>query len=582
MLNILDKNIADGLAKLDAASADLAEAKKNDPTVQSAGEIQAALQQDRQALVAKLDAALEAGDENAFQQALNDFKVKWQAIQQNGEKAMQQSVEKVCTIALAQFNKANAQIDPGVKKIKDLQTKCANSVSEECVQANGFSSRFETITSKFADLKIEMSLATSMCKDPQNADRANMIALMKKIQSDAEDVKVYGDALNAEKDKMLTDTASQVCSQALPQLDAAENEIKKNDLTVLENNIAKCKGKTSEECNIVNGLTGDVSKLKNQISGFSANLQKAKSACSKAATEENMKTLADTLNMLKSDGDALRNIAQDLKAKQSAQMSAKILCRAVVPQLENAKQQIAGGISEINSINKAVVNANSNKFNDFQKQAQATLGKITNINSMCANASATALDQSLVDAANNIKNDKDIFDKLVAELKALEMAKGAGVVIEAESESATNLLPRSESWHSIKGRSGESWRPPMFGTGYWYLSRGGESLSYNFTVSKDGQYNVWVRDYVDSFQPRGVRRITMTFDGKNYGTFPETTASVPANNKIGVFAWHKVGIGVSLKAGGHAMKITKESTTNGAAVLDSFYLTTGSEAPPEK
>ncbi|MEK7071867.1 MAG: hypothetical protein AAB959_01090, partial [Patescibacteria group bacterium] len=578
VFKILDKNLEEGLKQLDAAEGDIETARKEDSSIESVSSIKAKIQQDKKALEAKLDVALEAGDEAAFQQALNDFKVKWEGFRQ----AASQSVSKACTIALAQFDKAKNQIDPGVKKIKDLQAKCANSVSDECVKTNGFSSRFGTIMSKFADLKIEMAMAEDMCQTPETADRKNLIALMKKIQSDAEDVKVYGEALNAEKEKVLNDTASQICSQALPQLDAAENEIEKNSLTVLENNIAKCKGKGSKECSAVNDLTGDVSKLKNQISGFSANVKKAKNLCSKAGGGEDIKTLGDTLNMLKSDGDTLRSAAQDLQAKQSAQMNAKKLCRAVEPQFENVKQQIASGLAQINSIDKAIVNANANKFNDFKKQAQATLAKIASINSMCTNASATALDQSLIDAAENIKGDKDIFDKMVADLKALEATKGTGVTIEAESEVSTNLLPRTESWHSIKGRSAESWRPPMFGTGYWYLSRGGESLSYNFTAPKDGQYNIWVRDYVDNFQPRGVRRITIIFDGKNYGTFPETSASVPADNKIGVFAWHKVGSGVNLKAGGHAMKIIKETTSSGAAILDSFYLTTGAEIPPEK
>lgn len=582
VFKILDKNLEEGLKQLDAAEGDIETARKEDSSIESVGSIKAKIQQDKKALEAELDAALEAGDEAVFQQALNDFKVKWEGFRQDMEKVAAQSVSKACTVALAQFDRAKNQIDPGVKKIKDLQAKCANSVSDECVKTNGFSSRFGTITSKFADLKTEMAMAEDICQTPETADRKNLIALMKKIQSDAEDVKVYGEALNAEKEKVLNDTASQICSQALPQLDAAENEIEKNSLTVLENNIAKCKGKGSKECSAVNDLTGDVSKLKNQISGFSANVKKAKNLCSKVAAEEDLKTLGDTLNMLKSDGDTLRSAAQDLQAKQSAQMNAKKLCRAVEPQFENVKQQIASGLSEVNSIDKAIVNANANKFNDFKKQAQATLAKIASINSMCANASATALDQSLIDAAESIKGDKDIFDKMVADLKAIEATRGTGVTVEAESEVSTNLLPRTESWHSIKGRSAESWRPPMFGTGYWYLSRGGESLSYNFTAPKDGQYNIWVRDYVDNFQPRGVRRITITFNGKNYGTFPETTASVPADNKIGVFAWHKVGSGVNLKTGGQTMKIIKETTSSGAAILDSFYLTTGVEIPPEK
>jgi hypothetical protein len=173
---------------------------------------------------------------------------------------------------------------------------------------------------------------------------------------------------------------------------------------------------------------------------------------------------------------------------------------------------------------------------------------------------------------------------MIVDIKALESQAGKenGITVEAEDESSTSLLPKTESWHSSKGSSGESWRPPMFGTGYWYLSRGGEYLMYNFSVPKDGKYNVWVRDYVDNFQPRGVRRIVINFDGKNYGTFGETNASVPSGNKIGVVAWHKVGDGINLKVGSHTMKITKESTTSGAAILDSFYLTTGNETPSEK
>lgn len=594
VFSILDKNIAEGMAKLDAASADLAEAKKNDPSVKSAEEIKAELQQDRKDLEVKLDAALASGDENAFQQALNDFRAKWEAIQLEGEKAMQQSVSKVCAIALAQFDKANAQMDPGVKKIKDLQAKCANSTTDECLKISQFSSRFETILSKFADLKTEMSLASGMCKNPDAADRANMIALMKKIQSDAEDVKVYGAALEADKTKMLAETTADICNRALPQLDAADNEIKKNDLTVLQNNVDKCKGKTTEECGAVNKLSGDLNGLKGQIASFDVNVNKAKSLCAAPSGEADIKTLGDTLNMLKSEGDVLRNSANDLQAKQSEKMNDKILCRAVVPEMESAKQEITGGLLQTNALQAgcagksdarcSVINSNGDKFSALKNQTQTTLNKIASINSMCSNASADSLNPDLVSALDGIKGDKDIINKMIADLKALEAAAGktSGITIEAENESSTNLLPRTETWHSIKGKSNESWRPPVFGTGYWYLSRGGESLTYNFTAPKDGQYNVWVRDYVDNFQPKGVRRIVVSFDGKNYGTFPENTAPVPADNKIGVFAWHKVGGGVTFKTGSHTMKITKEATTSGAAILDSFYLTTGSEVPPEK
>jgi hypothetical protein len=173
---------------------------------------------------------------------------------------------------------------------------------------------------------------------------------------------------------------------------------------------------------------------------------------------------------------------------------------------------------------------------------------------------------------------------MVADLKALEAQAGKdnGIPIEAENETSSFIYPVGSRPATNMKETNPSWRPPYFGNGDWYLAVGGEYLTYNFTAPQDGKYNVWVRDYVDNFQAKGIRRIVVSFDGKNYGTFPENSSSVPSNNRNGVFAWHKVGDGVSLKAGSHVMKVMKEATTRGAAILDSFYLTTGAGIPPEK
>jgi len=594
VFKILDKNLEEGLKKLDESAADIAEGKKEDPSIKDTAEMKAELQSSRKALEAKLDTALEAGDENAFQQALNDFRMKWETVQQEGEKAMEQSASKVCTIALAQFDKANAQMEPGIKKIKDLQAKCAKSTSDECLTANKFSSRLETINSKFTDLKTEMSLAAKMCQNPQTADRENLIALMRKIQSDAEDVKTYGEALEAEKSKELTQSIAMVCSQAIPQLDAAQAEINKNDLVVLENNINKCKDKNTEECSGVNSLTGDLSKLKGRISSFNSNVLKAKDLCSKFADEENLKTLADILNALKSEGQSLRDAAKDLQAKQSEKMSEKTLCRAVVSQMEGAKQAIAKGLEEMYSLKSScskktderckLINANGGKFDNLTDAVRKAFNKIASINESCAKASADALDQKLIDSLNDVKKDKEAIDKMIADLKAFESqaGKGNGISIEAEEETTSFIYPVNQRPAVNMKETNPSWRPLYFGSGDWYLAVGGEYLTYNFIVPKDGQYNVWVRDYVDNFQARGIRKIVISFDGKTYGTFPENNASIPTGNTKGILAWHKVGDTISLKAGQHTMKVMKQATTNGAAVLDSFYLTIGSEVPLEK
>ncbi len=426
VFDILDRNIAEGMVKLDAA-ADIEEGKKIDPSIKSAGEMKADLQQDRKNLEAKLDAALGSGDENAFQQALNDFRAKWETLQREGEKAMQQSVSKVCTIALAQFDKANGQMDPGIKKIKDLQVKCGNSVTDECLHVNQFSSRFETILSKFSDLKTEMSMASGMCANPETADRKNMIALMKKIQSDAEDVKVYGEALEADKVKVIAQTAESVCNQVIPQLNAADNEIKKNDLTVLENNVSKCKGKSTEECVIVNNFSGDLNGLKAKIAAFNVNVGKVKALCSNPAGEEGLMALADNLNILKSTGDELRKAATDLQAKQSEKMSGKILCRSVIPQIEIAKQEASSGLLEMNFIQSecagktdarcSVINSNGGKFDAIKNQTETILKKISNISAVCGKSGDDLPSDSFISNLNSLKAEGEAVKSAVAGLK---------------------------------------------------------------------------------------------------------------------------------------------------------------------
>ncbi len=159
-------------------------------------------------------------------------------------------------------------------------------------------------------------------------------------------------------------------------------------------------------------------------------------------------------------------------------------------------------------------------------------------------------------------------------------AETKGIWIEAENEASSFIYPVSQRPAVNMKETKPSWRPPYFGSGDWYLASGGEYLTYDFSVPQGGKYNVWVRDYVDKFQARGVRRFIMEFDGKGYGIFSEV--NIPAEGPKGAFGWHKVGIGVELKAGAHKMKITKEATTAGAVILDAFYFTLSGETPEKK
>ncbi|OIO28382.1 MAG: hypothetical protein AUJ60_07375 [Nitrospirae bacterium CG1_02_44_142] len=153
------------------------------------------------------------------------------------------------------------------------------------------------------------------------------------------------------------------------------------------------------------------------------------------------------------------------------------------------------------------------------------------------------------------------------------------VWIEAEDEIESYVSPVRPAPNTKE--INPSWRPPYFGKGCWYLAAGGEFLKYRFSVPKDGLYYVWVRDYVDRFQPKGVRKIIVEFDSRKYGVFPEV--DIPAPGDKGALGWHKIGNGIWLTRGEHIMKIIKEATTSGAAIIDAYYLTIDpNDAPPEK
>ena len=155
------------------------------------------------------------------------------------------------------------------------------------------------------------------------------------------------------------------------------------------------------------------------------------------------------------------------------------------------------------------------------------------------------------------------------------------ILIEAENEMESSIRPLSERPSRNAKEIHPAWRPPYSGSGDWYLAVGGEFLRYQFNVNRGGMYYVWVRDYVDRFQPKGVRRIIVEFDGRPYGAFSEV--DIPAPGDKGAFGWHRVGNGVNLTTGTHTMKVTKEATTAGAAILDAFYLTTDpNDRPAEK
>ena len=228
------------------------------------------------------------------------------------------------------------------------------------------------------------------------------------------------------------------------------------------------------------------------------------------------------------------------------------------------------------------VNSMSDKFTAIKNNINASLKKGNEINTACASADTKPPSDDLIKKAESFKKDEADIKNAAANLRAaIDKAglNGSGSV-SFEAEGAVSFNIRTGVSNPMVRENSPRWRPPFFGNGDWYMGAGGDYLNYNFNVPASGKYNIWVRDYTDRFQPRGVRRIVVEFDGKRYGVFGENSGS--AGGDKGAFAWHKIGDGAALTKGAHKMKITKEASTVGAAVLDAFYFTTGAETPKEK
>lgn len=148
--------------------------------------------------------------------------------------------------------------------------------------------------------------------------------------------------------------------------------------------------------------------------------------------------------------------------------------------------------------------------------------------------------------------------------------------IETEDEAGANVQKPGTSWDSIEEKN-PSWRLGLStetysGTGDWYLSREGDTLTYNVNVPETGSYVFWMRDWTDKKHPFGSQEITITIDGTTVGNFNEHTGDVG-------YGWQKL-TSVSLSAGSHTLKITKTQTTSSAAILDAMLLTTDASYTP--
>lgn len=144
-----------------------------------------------------------------------------------------------------------------------------------------------------------------------------------------------------------------------------------------------------------------------------------------------------------------------------------------------------------------------------------------------------------------------------------------GILIQAENEkTATVNVPYS--LEEIRPAFRQGWT----GRGDWYLTTGGDTLTYNFSAGKAASYALWVRDLDDGMHPFGSRTITILMDGVSIGSFPENTTPDSA------FHWHKVA-DIPLTRGKHVMAVVKTQSTSAAALLDAFFLSRVAEVGPQ-
>ncbi len=150
------------------------------------------------------------------------------------------------------------------------------------------------------------------------------------------------------------------------------------------------------------------------------------------------------------------------------------------------------------------------------------------------------------------------------------------ITINANDFVKADVQKTGASWDSTV-ETCPTWRGNDWsGTGDYYLSRGGDSLTYSFTVPSQGAYVLWMRDWSDNNHAKGERQVTVAIDGDNLNTVD--AASAFTMGTAPGYGWDRVSP-LPLLAGTHTMKVAKKDTTSSAVILDVFLLTPSSDIP---
>jgi len=188
--------------------------------------------------------------------------------------------------------------------------------------------------------------------------------------------------------------------------------------------------------------------------------------------------------------------------------------------------------------------------------------------------------QPLMDMLSAIQREQEALQQLIAGLKAKDTGKES-ILIQAEDEVAASVAKPGTSWDSVEEVK-PSWRKGWTGAGDWYLSRGGDRLTYSFKIQNPAVFYVWVRDWDDGLHPVGSGAIDMLFSWT--GGSAELRNAPENSVRNSQHQWHKVGqVTLNAQPGSAiSLSVVKSASTSKAAVLDAYFFTSDpNQSPPE-
>jgi hypothetical protein len=148
--------------------------------------------------------------------------------------------------------------------------------------------------------------------------------------------------------------------------------------------------------------------------------------------------------------------------------------------------------------------------------------------------------------------------------------------VEGESYISDNVQKTGAQWDSNVEKC-PTWRGTDWsGTGDYYLSHGGDTLTYTINAPATGKYVMWMRDWSDTKHAAGDRQVTIAIDGSSIGTYD---AASSFNKGTTGYGWDKFTT-VDLGAGSHILTVTKKDTTSSAAIIDVLWFSSDLNAVP--